>query len=499
LKRVLTAVFRIIMIGNIRKIRWLIFGVLLIAGFFIFKNIPVAWAATSTIRGAAWWGDEAQYLYFDCLDDYSGDRLDVSGNLYSYPIPRGFHFYSAPCTNYHKTSIGNDGNLFGVAWNYVNGYVSFEATSTPDTSAPPDNYAFNVNCPNSCTAGNNCWACYNETTQRLYGWGRAVDDGTWINLSSASPLPVHLQSWDYLNNSVLPGQGIEPGDFVGDAESSLGDLSFNCKSEGGVGNCAERDYKVYISNLRVGHLSAPNWSYSSACADTALRAVLRWYVSSGEQAGYEIVVNTVDDFDIGTNNYVCWSGVKTPSTATQYIIPNSDPGCPALDYNTNYYWWIRLYYLEGEDYYPTEWYQFGEVDGHNGALDERTDGDPDVNIKTFTTYRHEFPSPFFTWNPFEVLVGTTTEFTSDSSYYTDANPNISTACSGSFCSYLWSTNDAGADISDLTGATTSMIFYRATNTTVTLRVTDPDDYYCSQPIMLNINYGLPVWREVKAE
>jgi hypothetical protein len=427
------------------------------------------------------------------------DQLDVEGNLYSLPEPRGFHFYTTPCsTLVHHVSIADNGNFSGQGWNYSKGLISFEATTTPDSSSPPYDPASNY-CP-ACTVANNCWACYRESDQSVYGWARAVTDGTWIRLNGTSSLPVKLQSWNYLDDSVLPGHDIQPGDFVGTASSAEGDISFNCESEGGgAGNCATRDFKVYVSNLQIGHLSAPNWSYSEACGDTARKAVLRWYLKSGTQAGYEVIVNDTDSFATSTSDYICWSGVKTPSVASQYIIPNSDPDCPALDYNTNYYWWVRLYYFEDGEYKPTEWYQYGAVDGHNGALDESTDGNPDANIKTFTTYRHEFPSPYFSWNPFAVLVGTTTEFTSSVNYYSSASPSVPLGCTTSTCSYLWTTTDTEADISDSVGPTTSIIFYRATGTVVTLRATDPDSYVCSTSTTININYDLPLWREIKAD
>jgi hypothetical protein len=482
-------------ISNRRKIFWAIF---VVAGFLIIRLVSSAQAATSTVRGAAWWSDEYRYIYFDCLDDLVSDQLDVAENLYAYPEPRGFHFYATPCTNLvHHVSIDNDGNFSGTAWNYSQGLISLEATTTPDADDPPDNYAFNVNCPNTCNAGNNCWACYNESTQLIHGWARTASSGDWIRLDNATATPVALQSWDYLDDSVLPGHDVEPGDFVGYATSTLGDISFNCESEGGgAGNCATRDYKVYISNLQVGHLSAPNWSYSNACNDEARKAVLKWYLKSGTQNGYEIVVNDTNSFSTSTSDYICWSGIKTPSVASQYIIPNTDPGCPALDYNTHYYWWIRLFDAEGE---ATEWYQYGVDDGHLGSGDEATDGNPDSDIRTFTTYAHEFPTPYFTWEPYEVLVGTTTEFTSDSYYYDSAAPAVPLGCSTSTCSYLWTTDDVSATISDDTAPTTSIIFFQATGTVVNLSTTDPDSYVCSTSTTVNINYDLPLWREIKAE
>ncbi len=465
----------------------------LAAGLFAFRS---AGATISTLRGAAWYGSQYKYVYFDCLDDITGDRLDVTGNI---TTPPGFRFYTTPCTSIvHHSAILTNNNLTGDAWNSVLGYISLDGTATP----PDGGASINSICPTTCNPSNDCWACYNPADQKIYGWGRVDASGEWIKFNSATTTPVKNQGWDYLGNSVLPGHNIQPGDFVGDASSNLGYLSFNCESElGGAGNCGLRDYKVYISNLQIGHLSAPNWGFLEACSGGALKAVLKWDLRSGEQDGYEVVVNDSPSFATSSGDYLCWSGVKTPAVASQYIIPNTDPNCQALDYNSNYYWWVRLYDLIDGEYVPTEWYKFGGVDGHNGLTDGQTDGNPDNNIQTFSTYLHEFTSPFFTWTPYDILVATSTEFEAltGSRYFSSATPALPQSCFGNNCRFLWSTNDPLAIISNPTGATTSMTFFSATGTTVSLRLTDPDDYVCTMSTVIRINYGLPIWREVKAE
>jgi hypothetical protein len=238
-------------------------------------------------------------------------------------------------------------------------------------------------------------------------------------------------------------------------------------------------------------MSAPNWSYSQACAGTTLTANLTWQTRSGEQAAYEIVVNDIDSFSTSTS--VCWSGLKYSASTRQYTIPNLDPDCTGLAYNTHYYWWIRVYSQDDEGtYIPSEWYQFGDgvtsVDNSVGNLVP----------KTFLTYSHRFPNPFFTWSPTEVKIGTTTFSGLTSSYYD--NNEIEYDCDEAVCQYEWSTfGDPGAEIYATTSATTSILFTTATNTTVMLKVTDPQSYYCSTSTVLSINYGLPIWREVKTE
>lgn len=459
-------------------------AVLLIGGLLLFFAVDTSQAATSTVRGTAYWGDSYEYVYFNCLDDLIGDHLDVSENLYSLPTPRGFHFYSSGCADLnHAVYIDQDNNFSGQAWNPTKGLISFDATTTP-----PDGYGFNSQCSNTCNLSNSCWACYLEDDQKIYGWARVEDDGTWIRFDNATTTPAMIQFWD-LNDPILPGHDIDPGYFAGYATSSVADMSLNCESEGGgAGTCATRDYAVYISNLQIGHLSAPNWSYSQACSGSALSAVLRWYKKSGQQTGYEIVVNDTDT--LSTSSAVCWSGKKTSAIASQYILPNSDPNCGSLSYNTDYYWWIRLY---DEDDNPTEWYQYST----NSASD--SDGNPDGAAETFTTFKHEFPNPFFVYEPETILVGTTTLFTSNSEFYSSASPSTAQSCASSTCSYLWETTDGSAIVSNPTDATTSITFFFATSSSVTLSVTDVDNYVCSTSTQLSINYDLPLWHEVKAE
>ena len=475
----------------------LYFTILFIALFAInFLLGGVSQAATSTVRGAAWMGDIYKYVYFDCLDDVTGDRLDVlnnlsGGGLYLPPDDK-FHFFATPCVGLvHHVSIDANNLFSGNAWNYKLDLITFDATTTP-----PDSYAFNGptygNCA-SCTLVNHCSACYNPTTQKVYGYARSINDGTWIKLNGTSTLPVALQNWD-TNNSILAGHNIQAGDFAGSASDNLNDLSFNCESEigGYTSNCAARNYKVYIGNLQIGHLAAPNWSVSQACSGPARSAVLKWYKKSGQQTAYEVVVGNHNSFSTSTADYVCWSGKKYSAIANQYNLPNSDPACGSLNYNANYYWWVRLY---DENDQPTQWYQYDS----NSSSD--SDQNSDSNVYTFSTYKHEFPSAYFTWSPTDVLVSATTTFTNTSQYYSNAQPNTpSGICVGANCLATWSTTDLGAIITAPSSATSTIIYFlQATGTTVNLQIRDAENYTCSTSTTLRINYGLPIWREVKAQ
>ena len=470
----------------------------LLGGFVIFAFIfltPSVQAATSTVRGWGWLGDTYQEVFFNCLDDNFGDRFNVSGNLggagkYLPPNDK-FHFYVEPCVSLvHGVYIDDNDNFFGQALNPIKGLISFSGTSTP-----PDNYASTIspgNCTHTCNASNNCWSCYNEVTQSIYGWARFDTSGEWIRLvSGLAPVPVMLQNCD--SSSVFPGNSVEPGDFVGYASSAVANLSFNCKSEVGGSACATRDYKVYIGNLTVGKLSAPNWSYEQACLTTARGATLQWCKRSGIQTGYEVVVNTTNT--LNTSTAVCWSGVQD-AEASQYNLPNAllggSLGCRVngLGFDTDYYWWVRLYDELGQ---PTAWFQYDNNTGSD------TDGDSDGNAFTFTTYKTEFPNPFMTWSPLQPLVGATTTFSAIlSRYYSESSPSVSIPCVATNCSYLWETSD-DAYFSATTSVTTTIVFNQATGTSVSLKITDTNNYFCSMTSVITINYDLPIWREIKAQ
>lgn len=486
-------------------LRTALFLVLFLGLFLTIRAVESA--STSTLRGRALWTDGHGYVYFNCLDDQIGDLLDVEGNLYSMDaLPYGFHFYSAPCSNLiHGVTIGVNNNFYGEAWSPYNGMISFAATGT----TPDEN--FRTHCP-SCPFGS-CSACYNPTDQRVYGYAKVLNSGMWIGLDKSTSFPLKLQGYD-LDNQIVPGNSsILAGDFAYNATGQFPGtttdsfLSFNCQTEnGGVSNCTSgnNNYKVYISNLQIGKLSAPNWDYEHACGSYALRAVLRWNLKSGQyatgsplgyeksQTGFEIVVNNFNNLSTTTN--VCYSGYVN-SPASQYTFDKLD-NCPNLSYNANYYWWIRLY---DENDQPTDWYQFGDPD--SGVVSETTDnGNPDGSALTFTTYKHEFPSPFFTWTPDPVLVGTSTFFTSASYYYTGSYATLQ-SCNDANCSYLWSMDPflVGDTISSTTNETTTMTFSYPTGTTVWLQVTDADSYVCDTSTVLDVNYALPIWREIKVQ
>ena len=507
---------------NNRKKTLIFFSILL----FILFLFPQIILAESRVHGKAWWGDALGYLYFDCTEYQISSLLDAPENFNDLPYPRGFHFDSEVCAIDQHVNIDDNGNFYGSAFNFAKGLVNFGGADTP-VDVP--NYDFNDNCPNDCDATNNCSACYNEEEQKVYGWAQVADTSQeLIRLDSyinGSENELQIKSWNMASSTNPFYANLTPGDFIGHASSTISGarvpLSFNCISEDGddVDNtiCDTRDYYVYIENPEVGRMTAPNWSFEDACnPGTARGSSLKWELSSGWHNGFEVVVMDDPSLSVSTSspNTVCWSGIEN-SSAKQYNIPSaSDTICQNysdLNYNEEYTWFLRIRYFNGEDDEWTNWYQFGVNDGHQGEtfdIDNSHTSVKDTDPRTFSTYLHEFPVPYFTWSPEEVVIGDEEELTifnaldpTQKSYaYTSASPNTAINCDNMSCGYNWDTSDDSANISNSTAPSTTITFWESGNTTVDLRVTDEDNYYCTRSRLIeNINYGLPIWKEVKAE
>lgn len=419
---------------------------------------------SDNIRGTA--SSTYGKISFNCLDDGTGGNFP-----YTFP----FQFSTTPCNpNTHGVNLDSNNNFSGEAWNITLGLITFEATTTP----PGGFEAFNSNCPNTCNLSNNCLACYNENDQKIYGWARSLTTGDWIQFNSS------LTPQASINNYLSPNPGI----FSGYASSSFGAISLNCSDDN---SCFNDDYKVYRWPIEVKQLSAPNWNFSEACSNGARQAVLKWLINSGSQSAYQVIINNVNN----TSSPVFDSG-KTTGSAKQFICSDST-GC-TLGYDNHYYFWLRLW-DESYTATPTPWRQFDTALGDtltDNASENAASPDPSL---TFTTYKHEFPMPYFSWSPYDVIVGTSTDFISAAEYYTNSYPDYNPqVCTAGTCYYLWTTTDSGALISSTTAATTTFTFTRATGTRVYLKTTDADNYYCSTSTLLNVNFTLPTWKEIKA-
>lgn len=425
-----------------------------IAALLLFSNIKITSASEAhNIRGWAY-NTTYGYISFNCLDDGYAGRFP-----FAFPFP----FNIPPCySNSHGVNLDFKNNFSGEAWNSVLGFIDFSNAS----STPSD--VFRTHC-NGCVSGV-CSACYDETSREVFGYMRVRTTGEWIKLDGLS---TPTQITNYLDPL--------PGIFSGYATSTFGAISFNC-ADSGV--CATNDYKVKIGPLEIRQMIAPNWAAAQACSLGAKNAVLKWNRRSGVQTGYQVIVSTANSTTTG----VVYNSNQINTAATQVSL-----ALPS--YDTPYYWFLRLW---DDASSPTPWRQFNT--DNNDWISDNYDRNLAKSVdpkKTFTSYKHEFPLPTFTWTPEDIVIGTSSNsFISSSQYYNDSN--TLQFCTGATCSFLWTVTDPDVNtISNPTLASTSIMFAKATNTIITLFSTDDDIYTCSTSTALDINYALPLWREIK--
>jgi hypothetical protein len=431
-----------------------------------FLALHEAQAATRhNIRGLA--SSSQGYISFNCLDD------DFFGK---FPMMFPFYFNVSPCTvSDHGVHLDENNRLSGSAWSPALGYIYFNSSSTLE--AP--NYGFNSGClKSSCTKANECIACYNPDDQRVYGWAYRHSTGEWIDLDIESP-PVAMTNFS----------NPQPGIFSGYASSSFGQISFNCLTDN---TCGINDYKVYMWKLELQEMSAPNWSFAQACSSGARRVVFKWVKKSGIQTAYRVVVSTQNSTSSGVVLDTLPIG-GTGGGATQLVCPGPNCSNWTPSYNTSYYWWLQLW---DENNQPTELFQF-----NTSTYGRITDNNLFGEQLTFTTYRHEFPSPLFVWSPPEVVSGTTTNFTSNARYYPSAGSPSQPCVEGGACGFLWTISSPDYGTIDTPTSSATGIYFRDNITqSVTLAVTDHDNYTCSTSSpFLTINFQLPIWKEVKSQ
>lgn len=436
-------------------------------GLLMFSAIFLLWpgdkaqaSINENIRGWAY-NSSYGYISMNCLDDGYAGRF-----TFTFPLA----FFIPPCSiSNHGVNLDKNNNFSGQAWNSILGFIDFGGIGAPD-------YLFQSSCPSTCNSSNNCTACYNESTQKVYGWAKIISSGIWIKLDDSSTPPT---------TSITNYNAATPGIFSGYASSSIGAISFNCTNDG---SCGTNPYEVKIGPLEVRQLTAPNWSPEQVCSSRITnRVVLSWNRRSGVQSAYQVIVSTTNS----TSTPVYNSG-KVSSSVNQVII-NS------LNLNTAYYWFLQLWDATGSS---TPWRQF-DTNVSGIVKDVLTDNNARNvqigNSKTFATYKHPFPLPSFTVPSVDLEIGTSTPFNGiGSSYYNDGQELK--PCSGGICFYNWSVvGDDRAVITPVNTASTTIVFGRISSSTVVkLEVTDDAPYTCSTSSpLLNVNYALPVWKEIK--
>ncbi len=364
----------------------------------------------SNIRGEAY-TDQEDFIYFNCLDEPSG----------SFPYTFTFPLGGNPCEIYHQGLAGlvnnygvhldyNTYTFEGYALHEKHGLISFR-NGIPDD----ENYDFVNSCSETsstdCNADNDCSACYDggydyETgtnrSQRVFGWAYIVKSHEWIKLDSDEV------TGDENKFKILDFTHSDAGDFTGlFYHEDWGMIDLNCERPSY--NCSP-SYKVYVGHLEVAEMSAPHWGANQACSDasTALGAFLRWQIHGGNVSQFNI---RVIEAPCGTETE-CFNS----ASVNEINIPSEHPDFGQgnqlklgdhfnLDWDTSYKWWLQL--EDHSELTPTStpWIQFDHGDNPinevQGVLSEdniETNENSDFGDNyTFTTYKHEWPRPYFTW------------------------------------------------------------------------------------------------------
>ena len=377
---------------------------------------------------------------------------------------------------------GSGDNISGYAWNENFGWVSFNCSN--DSSCATIDYGVNIDADTGNFSGyawseNAGWidfapigpypespqnsANYNSATGAVTGWAKILslgDDG-WLKMSGIWSSGVSIDA---------------SGDFHGWAwngnsdDSGLGWLSFNCLDIIGMDICAISNYAVHGEinvSPEVVNLSAPNWNFSQSCSTGARKAFLRWEFSDIDDGSYQTAYQIILDDDSDIADPILDTD-KVDSGVFQYALDAN-----YLDYNTAYYWWIRVW---DDNDAASDWVQY------DNASD--TDNDDGDNL-TFTTYKHEFPGVNFEWSPLNPSIGDDTIFTDQTEVY-----------GGSvLASLLWQV-PVGAAINDTTTSTPTVVFSSSGNQSVNLKATDSDGYYCDLSQMIDANMSSPCLIEI---
>lgn len=350
------------------------------------------------------------------------------------------------------------GYLSGYAWSEFGKWITFNESQL-------------INCP---VAPCRAWI---DSSKKINGWARSCSvfqngcsgalrsdlerggwDG-WIRLSSA----LYQTTVDTSTN---------PAQFRGWAwgDNVMGWISFNCINQG---VCAASNYKVetgfrFNSPPTITNMVDPdNLEEYCNIASGIGHVGFEWRyndVDGDSQTRYDFRVNDVNnvndanpEINLTVNNPTCID--TDPGQAVSCINTQGATIGTTLNYNTTYYWWVRLYDNQGND--------SGWVQGPN-----------------FTTDTHAWPWINFSWIPSDPPINTEVQFTDQSSVFGGATKS----------SWLW-TFQNGDPPSSNSQNPTSTFSTRGPNR-VELTVRDSTNKVCTDFKMIQLRYPMPGWIEI---
>jgi hypothetical protein len=385
---------------------------------------------------------------------------------------------------FEKAKAGISDNISGWAWSENIGWISFNCYNDYngdgilEDHCSSSNYGVKLDPSTKIFSGyawseNIGWLTFNESeltgcpqspcrawldsSNNVQGWARALAYGGgwsgWIKLRG----PNYGVS---LNPSTNEFDGWAWSDMV------MGWISFNCKNQN---SCPTSNYKVLLTtSLNLPPVVTSTSDSQNPCAwgtipqvASGLSVTLSWTYSdpNGDpQAAYEIWLDDNSSFPDPKFNHLV-----TTSSANSYSLNLSDDDnsdwLSSLNWATTYYWKVRVKDSAGN------WSNWSTID-------------------SFTTPLHAYPYIDFSWTPTAVVVNATTTFIDKSDVYGGATKK----------SWFWTFQDGVPATSGLQNPTIKFISEGSKN--VSLRVTDSDNFSCTDSKTINIRRSLPEWKEV---
>jgi len=390
-------------------------------------------SSSDNVSGYAW-SENIGWFSFNCYNDYNNDGTPES------------HCTDAGYASDYGVNIDASGIFSGYAWSENIGWVSFaDFDGDGDIDASDKNIASSPCAPN-------CEASVNLGNGEVSGWARALSFGGgwdgWIKLrgiaGGATPYGVSI------NTST--------GDFSGWAWSDMvvGWISFNNITGGGP-----TPYKVQVSTSifppKVSDLTE-SWSY----CDDSLHPILDWGYIDGNPDGYQIQIFEGSDLIyeyfitgvFGTSHTIWQPGVcNIGSNGFQ-----NNPTCN-FEYNKTYSWHVKAK-KAGVDV----WSEWSSFDG-------------------LTTPAHAYPMVNFSY-PQKISVNEIVSFTDQSESFGGAT----------IANRSWVFQDGDPTTSGEQNPTVK--FSSPGEKSVTLTITDSDNFTCENSKVISVQRPLPNWKEI---
>ncbi|MCF7795409.1 hypothetical protein K9M50_03555 [Patescibacteria group bacterium] len=433
-------------------------------GAKLFQNTAYS-AVMDNVRGFAHSSESQSWVSFNCASDptVGGQNIFTFNFSTSSVVVEPTMYFSFPSCDQEEYGLNIDdstGEISGKALSDHYGWIDFNHDTNPFTPK----------------------AYYNSSTKEITGTA-------FVERLGNPDGKVNFQDIDVDVDGFWHGH-MTNGD--------MGNIKLNCDDSTLTSShpeCSENFFKVkYVRPLILEVLNAPNWSPAQVCSSFTNKAVLRWDSIGDAQSAYQVIIDTDSVRD---DNPPHFDSGKVTSPSQQFICPGTGNDC-SLDYDTTYYFWVQLWNSIDQ---ARGWIQFDTNDTNHTLTDNEDYNNsvsPDPNL-TFTTYRHDFPEPSFTWTPEEIIITEEVDFEGEADYYTDANPDSNVqACTDSTCDFVWSTTMA-SNISNATNSTTTIVFIESADGFVNLEVTDPDGYTCTKSEPISVSFEDPIWKEVNPE